>query len=453
LRIAQDLTLTYRFEEDFISEEEYLENLFYHDPKIIDVIKDNDVDIHSVYSYCSTCISLLHAKDLIETQDISLFLSFLERIKYRADQGSLSAKRLVNSKHFSFVKSVIEEENLSETTHPKINKIVSIIHEEMEEFNNKKVIIFTQFREMAEFLKKKLQDTFQNDLIIEKFIGQSSKIDDIGFSQKVQTEILEKFRKEKINVLIATSVAEEGIDIPNVDAIIFYEPVPSEIRLIQRRGRTGRYAPGRCYILVTEDTVDIPFYFVARRKENSMKSVLTDYEKIDLKESLERSPISFSVDNTNKSSDLELVKNFKRRREREKEVLANRSIEEILNQLEDFCKSDDYRKMQECGVTFYSDLIKIELPAMKNRIMKLKGKKKSSSQMKKKLYINKNVKTLINLVKVFAEKGKLEFNRLLDLAKEEEIEDRKFYTHFNQACYLGYLKKHNNEVHFLMDYD
>jgi Fanconi anemia group M protein len=336
LRISHDLTVSIRYENGYEIEDEYLECLFYQEPKIIDIIKENDIDIHSVYSYCSSCVSLLHAKDLIETQDISLFNSFLERIKYKAEEGILSAKRIVNSKHFKFIDSAIEKEDISNLTHPKINKIISIIREEKEEFSNKKIIIFTQFREMAEFLKTKLNEEFHNQLIIEKFIGQSSKIDDIGFSQKVQTEILQKFRDDEINILVATSVAEEGIDIPNVDAIIFYEPVPSEIRLIQRRGRTGRNAPGRCYILVTEDTVDVPFYHVARRKESLMKSVLTDYNQIKLSENLERKSITFSVSEINKCADLELVKNFKERREREKEILANRSIEEILNQLDNF---------------------------------------------------------------------------------------------------------------------
>ncbi|MFW9783417.1 MAG: helicase-related protein, partial [Candidatus Heimdallarchaeota archaeon] len=291
-----------------------------------------------------------------------------------------------------------------------------------------------------------------NELTIEKFIGQSSKIDDTGFSQKLQTEILEKFRKEEINILIATSVAEEGIDIPNVDSIIFYEPTPSEIRLIQRRGRTGRYAPGRCYILITEDTVDIPFYHVARRKENSMKLILTGFENIELTENLERSPIPFSILNMKKTTDSELVKNFEERREKEKVLLANRSIEEILSQLEVFCNSEDYRKMRKCGVTFFSDLVKIDSFNMKNKIMKFKGKR-NSNQNKRKIYLNKNLKSLINIVKGFGEEGKIDFDRLLELAEEEEIVEKKFITHFNQACYLGYLKKQNNCVHFLRDYE
>ncbi|MFX1425849.1 MAG: DEAD/DEAH box helicase, partial [Promethearchaeota archaeon] len=398
LRISHDLTLSFRYEKDYITEEEYLEYLFYHDPKIIEIVKENDIDVNSVYSYCSSCISLLHAKDLLETQEISLFLSFIEKIKSRAEQGILSAKRIVDSKHFKFVLSTVEKETLLNLAHPKVNKIISLIHEEIEEFDNKKIIIFTQFREMAEFLKGKLQNEFRNQLLVEKFIGQSSKIDDLGFSQKYQSEILDNFREDKINVLIATSVAEEGIDIPNVDAIIFYEPVPSEIRLIQRRGRTGRFAPGRCYILVTEGTVDIPFYIVARRKEGTMKTVLTDYEQLQLTSKIERESIKFSLPDEKKRSDLEVIENFKERREREKIFLANRSIEEILSQLDKFSKSKDYEKIKEYGVTFYSDLIKLDQIGMKNRILKLKGKK-NSPQEKGKKYLNKNVKSLINLVK------------------------------------------------------
>ena len=452
LRMTNDLTLSFQYEKEYISEEEYLDSLYYTDPKIIDIINDNEIDVNSVYSYCSSCISLLHAKDLIETQEISLFLSFLEKIEFRAEQGILSAKRIVNSEHFQFVRSTIEKEKLSDLTHPKIDKIISLITEEMEEFNNKKIIIFTQFREMAEFLKNRLQNEFKNHLSIEKFIGQSSKMNDFGFSQKLQSEILQKFRNDEINVLIATSVAEEGIDIPNVDAIIFYEPVPSEIRLIQRRGRTGRYASGRCYILVTEDTVDIPFYIVARRKEGIMKSVLTGYEQIDLNSKLERKSIIFSEPNKNKSSDFELTKNFKDRRDREKELLANRSIEEILTQLDDFCNSEEYKKIKECGVTFFSDIVKIEHQEMRNKIMKQKGKK-NMPQKQRKMYLNKNVKTLINIVKTYSQEDLLDFGELKQLATEEEIIDRKFYIHFNQACHHGYLRKQGSSVQFIMDYD
>jgi Fanconi anemia group M protein len=87
-------------------------------------------------------------------------------------------------------------------------------------------------------------------------------------------EIIEKFSKGEFNVLVATSVAEEGLDIPSTDLVVFYEPVPSEIRTIQRRGRTGRRRPGRVVVLVTKDTRDEIYYYSARRKEKRMHQEL-----------------------------------------------------------------------------------------------------------------------------------------------------------------------------------
>ena len=74
-----------------------------------------------------------------------------------------------------------------------------------------------------------------------------------------------------------------------------------------------------------------------------------------------------------------------------------------------------------------------------------------SSQEKRKRYLNKNVKSLINLVKTYGDDGKLDFSELQELAKDEEIVDRKFYVHFNQACYQGYLKRQENIVYYIMD--
>jgi len=454
LGISRDLTFSLHYEkgnEFDLSEDEYLECLYYKSPKIIDIVKEKQLDIPSVYSYCSSCISILHAKDLLETQDISLFKSFLDKIKYKASKDILSAKRIVNSEHFFHINSVIEKEEQILLSHPKLKKITSIIKEEIEEFRNKKILIFTQYREMAEFLKSKLQREFDGQLKIEKFIGQATKKEDYGFSQSLQIEILQKFRDGKINILIATSVAEEGLDIPNVDAIIFFEPVPSEIRLIQRRGRTGRYDPGRCYILITEETIDVPFHIVARRKEHLMNSVLSDSEKLTLIDSLERKKIDFSIQN-NQSLNSPLTKNFKERKYLEQTYLANRSIEEIITQIDNFCNSDEYRDLKDCGITFYSDLINFNKPFLREKIIKLK-KRSTKKSTEQRVYLNKHVKSLINIVKTYGRNGTLDYKKFQELARDEDIIDRKFNVHFNQACFLGYLRKLDNGVHFIMDYD
>jgi Fanconi anemia group M protein len=81
--------------------------------------------------------------------------------------------------------------------------------------------------------------------------------------------------------LISTSVAEEGIDIPAVDLVVLYEPVPSEVRMIQRRGRTGRKSSGRMKVLITKNTRDGAYYWASVRKEDRMKSQLATKEAID----------------------------------------------------------------------------------------------------------------------------------------------------------------------------
>ena len=91
--------------------------------------------------------------------------------------------------------------------------------------------------------------------------------------------MVEKFKEGKINVLVATSIAEEGLDIPEVSEVIFYEPVPSAIRKIQRAGRTARLDPGKLKILVTKNTRDQIYHYAAHHKEKRMHSAIDQIKK------------------------------------------------------------------------------------------------------------------------------------------------------------------------------
>ncbi|MEJ2294199.1 MAG: helicase-related protein, partial [Candidatus Lokiarchaeota archaeon] len=418
LGLSRDLTLSIRYEnvyKDDLSEDEYLDSLYFTDPKIIDIVKEKDLNIESIFSYCSSCISLLHGKELLETQNYSLFKSFVEKLEQKAAYKILSAKRIINSDHYKFVKAFFTLNPPEELYHPKINALLSIVDEEINSNHNQKIIIFTQYREMAEFLKINLKNHYQDRLVIEKFIGQSSKINDQGFSQDKQIEILRQFREDKINILIATSVAEEGLDIPNVDAIIFYEPVPSEIRLIQRRGRTGRHASGRCYVLITRGTVDVPYHKVAKNKELAMKCVLLDHKQLNLYKTLKRRKINFAQF-TGDLIDEQLIQDNKKRKIKEKTCLVNRSIEEIITELDNFANSEEYKAFKQYGVTFYSDLIGLNKSQLRKSLSKLKGINHINKSKQKKRYLNRNLKTLVNLVKIHGLNGKIKLSLLKDLA-------------------------------------
>jgi len=84
---------------------------------------------------------------------------------------------------------------------------------------------------------------------------------------------------------VATSVGEEGLDVASTDLVVFYEPVPSEIRSIQRRGRTGRKRAGRVVVLVTRGTRDEVYLYSSMNKERAMKKGMVRMQR-DLQKEL-----------------------------------------------------------------------------------------------------------------------------------------------------------------------
>ena len=102
-----------------------------------------------------------------------------------------------------------------------------------------------------------------------EFVGQRE-----GMTQKEQNQRLSDFRDGHHNVLVCTSIGEEGLDIPEMDLALFYEPVPSGIRSVQRRGRVGRQKIGKIVFLITRDTRDEAYYWTAKKKEQSMHKTL-----------------------------------------------------------------------------------------------------------------------------------------------------------------------------------
>ncbi len=64
------------------------------------------------------------------------------------------------------------------------------------------------------------------------------------------------------------------MDIAEVSAVIFYEPIPSEIRKIQRAGRTARLKPGKLFILVTKDTRDVAYHYASKAREKKMHKTI-----------------------------------------------------------------------------------------------------------------------------------------------------------------------------------
>jgi Fanconi anemia group M protein len=223
----------------------------------------------------SACVSLMHAVEVLSTQDISVLKKFLDKL---AEKDSRSAKRVFQHKKFKELMELIGE-NLG-VEHPKFKLLKEIAAQEFVLRPDSRIIVFTQFRDTATKIMDVMKQVSSTRPI--RFVGQASKDGDAGLSQDVQAAILRDFRDGKFNVLVATSIAEEGLDIPSVELVIFYEPVPSEIRLIQRRGRTARKKFGRVEILITKQTIDEAYYWSSKTREKKMRSIVSSMN-IELK--------------------------------------------------------------------------------------------------------------------------------------------------------------------------
>jgi len=222
----------------------------------------------------ATSLTLFHAQELLETQGITTLLSFLEKIGKNVSDKS-SYRRLKKDPRFN---SLLERSReLQEEDHPKVEELLRAVREQLEASPTSKVLVFTQYRDTASHLVEKLNSI--PSLKGERFVGQASKEDDVGLSQKDQVRILSEYRSGDLNVLVATCIAEEGLDIPDVDLVVFYEPIPSEIRYIQRKGRTGRRHIGRAIVLIAEDTLDVAYQIASTRRVKKMRKTIERLHK------------------------------------------------------------------------------------------------------------------------------------------------------------------------------
>jgi ERCC4-related helicase len=221
---------------------------------------------------CAQAIKIDHALELLETQGIMSLNQYLTKMK---KEKTTSSRKLLASPGFSKVIKNVNDLYVAGVDHPKMKKMIQILKKQLKKKKNSKIIVFANYRDTVGKITK-LVDL--EEIEVREFIGQAIKRGK-GLSQKEQIEILNEFKLELFNVLVSTSIGEEGLDIPELDMVIFYDSVPSEIRKIQRSGRTGRTKPGKVIFLIAKDTRDEWYYWSAHHKEKRMKKILKDIKE------------------------------------------------------------------------------------------------------------------------------------------------------------------------------
>ena len=239
-------------------------------PQLVERAKAGNPALFSLIPYVTALIRLDYVMEYIESQGASVAYQYLKNILESEDNSIKRTARILEKNPATMdLLNSLEKASMDQDSNPKLSKALQLCEEKISSNPESRIIIFTHFRKTASIVNDYLE---KHSALIRpvKFVGQASKEGDAGMNQKEQDEILSKFRSNIYNVLVATSVAEEGLDIPSTDLVIFFEPVPSEIRTIQRRGRTGRMRAGDVYILMYSGTRDAGYYYSSRKKEATM---------------------------------------------------------------------------------------------------------------------------------------------------------------------------------------
>jgi Fanconi anemia group M protein len=237
-------------------------------------------------------MKLRRAVELVETQSVEALRRYFERQRNaaRSSGASKASQRMVAD---PTVRKAMRMAESFDGLHPKFSRTRILLAETLGIEGGDRVIVFTESRDTAEALTDFLAESFA----VRKFVGQGDKEGSDGMTQKQQQETLDAFRNGEFEVLVSTSVAEEGLDVPEVDLVLFFEPVPTAIRSIQRKGRTGRQTEGRVVVLMAEDTRDEAYFWISRRREQEMEDELKALKSVagEMEEQLDDSQQSLDA--------------------------------------------------------------------------------------------------------------------------------------------------------------
>lgn len=110
-----------------------------------------------------------------------------------------------------------------------------------------RTIVFAQFVEQAEEVWRALREVGVRAVLV---TGESAGRD----------RALGEFRSGRANVLVSTTVLDEGVDVPDAEAAIVVSGTGSRRQMVQRAGRVVRAAPGKreavLWEVVTRNTIE-----------------------------------------------------------------------------------------------------------------------------------------------------------------------------------------------------
>lgn len=233
-----------------------------------DVNKDKS-EAYKALSVHAEAIKLYELQEIIAKKGLSAVGEKIQSWKDEVESSSNSSKALSRLISDPKIKDIYDTAQSYSETHPKLKRLRVLLAETLMDGGN--AIVFCEYLDSVHRVVEFLQDS---NIDAEAFVGQEE------MTQKEQETVLERFRQNDFSVLVATKVAEEGLDLPQVDKIIEYHPVQSGLRKVQRSGRTGRDSSGTVYILVNSDTMEEGLYYASKRNKSKMEDSLSQLKEM-----------------------------------------------------------------------------------------------------------------------------------------------------------------------------
>lgn len=206
----------------------------------------------------SVLTGLAHSIKLLNFHGIKPFydnmVDFRSEQEGRGEKGSKYKRQLVEHPSFQKMMKTVSTWLKMDgfVGHPKLTALADVVLNhfmDMGEGSATRVIVFSEYRDSAEDIVRMLNK--HRPLIkASVFVGQADGKRGEGMKQAQQIQTIEMFKKGDFNVLVATSIGEEGLDIGQVDLIVCYDASASPIRMLQRMGRTGRKRAGNITLLL-----------------------------------------------------------------------------------------------------------------------------------------------------------------------------------------------------------
>ncbi len=309
---------------------------------------ESSTETYSAVSICAQIMKIQHGIELLETQGTKPAVKYMDEIwKQGNSKKTKAATNLVQDPLFKKALTKLWKLSEDKIIHPKIPKLIEILKETLSNNSDAKIIIFNNYRESIKDLHKIIKEQIPEKDSKNKnlarpaiFVGQSKK-NGIGNSQKEQLNLIKEFKENIHNIMLMSSVGEEGLDIPAVDLVIFYEPVPSAIRQIQRAGRTGRQEKGKVIILMAKGTRDVAYKWSTDNKQKKMYEILHNskqnmLENIENKQEVIKETETIKETKTEYSDKNETIKKGKSENENQKTLTENFKAKFILESKEEF---------------------------------------------------------------------------------------------------------------------